>query len=195
MQKTKCCAYVRVSTTEQSTKAQERELREYIMNRGWSLTRIYADQISGVKSTRPALNQLLSDARRRKFSCVVVWRIDRLGRSVSHLLEVLETFRTLGIEFISLSEAIDTSTPTGMMVFTVLAAVASLERSILVERVKSGLEYAKRRGVRLGRPPIKNLNAAEVSRIRAERRKGATLRALAKAHGTSVWSIHRLCST
>jgi DNA invertase Pin-like site-specific DNA recombinase len=124
----------------------------------------------------------------------LVWRIDRLGRSVSHLLQVLETFRALGIEFISLTEAIDTSTPTGMMVFTVLAAVASLERSILVERVKSGLEHAKRRGVRLGRPAIKNLDAEEVARIRTERRKGATLRAIAKAHGTSLWSVHQLCS-
>jgi len=154
-----------------------------------------ADQTSGMKSTRPALNQLLSDARKRKFSRVIVMRIDRLGRSVSNLLEILETFRSLDIEFISLSESIDTSTPTGMMVFTVLAAVASLERSIIVERVKSGLEHAKRRGVRLGRPRIKNLDTSEVSKIRAERRKGATLRALAKAHGTSLWSVHKLCST
>jgi DNA invertase Pin-like site-specific DNA recombinase len=195
MQKIKCAAYVRVSTTEQSTKAQESELREYITNRGWSLVRIYADQVSGVKSTRPALNQLLSDARKRKFSRVIVMRIDRLGRSVSNLLEILETFRSLDIEFISLSESIDTSTPTGMMVFTVLAAVASLERSILVERVKCGLAHARRCGVRLGRPKIKNLDAAEISRIRAERLKGATLRTLAKAHGTSLWSVHQLCST
>jgi DNA invertase Pin-like site-specific DNA recombinase len=191
----RAAAYVRVSGGGQSTKAQEAELKQYIANRGWSLTRVYDDEISGVKSTRPALNELLADARKRKFDCVLVWRIDRLGRSVSHLLQVLETFRELDIKFVSLTEAIDTSTPTGMMVFTVLAAVASLERSILVERVKSGLEHAKRRGVRLGRPAIKNLDAEEVSRIRAERRKGATLRAIAKAHGTSVWSVHRLCST
>jgi DNA invertase Pin-like site-specific DNA recombinase len=188
-------AYVRVSGGGQSTKAQEAELKQYIANRGWSLTRIYDDQISGVKSARPALNELLADARKRKFDCVLVWRIDRLGRSVSHLLQVLETFRAVGVEFISLSEAIDTSTPTGMMVFTVLAAVASLERSILVERVKSGLEHAKRRGVRLGRPAIKNLDAEEVAKIRAERKKGSTLRAIARAHGTSIWSVHQLCST
>jgi DNA invertase Pin-like site-specific DNA recombinase len=159
------------------------------------LTRIYADQISGVKSTRPALNQLLLDARKRKFDCVLVWRIDRLGRSVSHLLEVLETFKSLDIEFISLSEAIDTSTPTGMMIFTVLAAVASLERSILVERVKCGLEHAKRRGIQLGRPPLKKMDAAEIVKVRTERRKGATLRQLAKTHGTSLWSMHKVCSS
>jgi DNA invertase Pin-like site-specific DNA recombinase len=121
-------------------------------------------------------------------------RIDRLGRSVSHLLEVLQTLKDHGVEFISLSEAIDSGTASGMMIFTVLGAVASFERSILVERVKSGLEQAKRRGVRLGRPAIKNLDAEEVSKIRAERRRGATLRAIAKAHGTSLWSVHRLCS-
>jgi DNA invertase Pin-like site-specific DNA recombinase len=141
------------------------------------------------------LNQLLLDARKRKFDCVAVWRIDRLGRSVSHLLEVLETLKAFGIEFISLSEAIDTSTPAGMMVFTVLAAVASLERSILVERVKSGLEHAKRRGVQLGRPALKKMDAAEIVKVRAERRKGATLRQLAKAHGTSLCSMHKVCSS
>jgi len=82
-----------------------------------------------------------------------------------------------------------------MMIFTVLAAVAALERSILVERIRMGLDNAKRRGVKLGRPAIKNLDAEEVSKIRAERRKGTTLRAIAKAHGTSLWSVHRLCST
>jgi DNA invertase Pin-like site-specific DNA recombinase len=187
--------YVRVSGPDQNTKAQETELKAYVRNRRWSLTQIYADQISGVKSTRPALNQLLLDARKRKFDCVAVWRIDRLGRSVSHLLAVLETFKALGIEFISLSESIDTSTPTGMMVFTVLAAVASLERSILVERVKCGLEHAKRRGVQLGRPALKRMDTAEIIKVRAERRKGATLRQLAKVHGTSLWSMHKVCSS
>ena len=193
-QRKRIAAYVRVSTGGQSTAAQEDELNEYTRIRGWSLVRIYRDKVSGIKSARPALDQLLIDARKRKFDCVLVWRIDRLGRSVSHLLQVLETFRDVGVEFVSLSEAIDTSTATGMMVFTVLAAVASLERAILTERVKSGLEHAKRHGVRLGRPPIKTLDAREVSKIRAERRRGATLRTIAKAHGTSLWSVHRLCS-
>jgi DNA invertase Pin-like site-specific DNA recombinase len=192
MQKPKRAAlYVRVSTADQTTKAQESELREYVSNRRWSLGHVYADQVSGVASARPALDQLLVDARKRKFDCVLVWRIDRLGRSVPHLLGVLETLKELDIEFISFSEAIDTSTPTGMMVFTVLAAVASLERSILVERVRCGLDHARRRGVRLGRPPIKKLDAAEIREIRAERAKGATLRVLARKHQASVWTVHR----
>jgi DNA invertase Pin-like site-specific DNA recombinase len=147
-----------------------------------------------VKSSRPALDQMLTDAKKRKFDRLLVWRIDRLGRSVSHLLEVLETLRALGIEFISHSEAIDTSTPTGKMVFTVLGAVAELERSITVERVRMGLENARRKGVRLGRPAIKRLDKSEISQIRAERLKGATLRQIAKSHGASLWSVHQACS-
>jgi DNA invertase Pin-like site-specific DNA recombinase len=194
MKQTRVALYTRVSSPEQSNEGQEHELRAYAERRGWSVTKVYADQISGIKSTRPALDQLLNDAKRGKFSCVAVWRTDRLGRSVAHLLEVLEKFRTLNIEFISLSEAIDTSTPTGMMVFTVLAAVAALERSILVERVRMGLDNARRRGVQLGRPALKKLTASEITKIRRERAKGATLRQLAQAYGASLWSIHKLCS-
>ena len=192
---TRVAIYTRVSTNDQSSSGQEHELKEYAKRRGWAVTKIYADKISGLKSARPALDQLLHDAKRGKFDWAIVWRIDRLGRSVSHLLEVMETFRALDIRFLSLSESIDTSSAAGMMVFTVLAAVAALERSILVERIRLGLDNAKRRGVRLGRPAIKNLDAEEISKIRAERRKGATLRAIAKAHGASLWSVHRVCAT
>ena len=195
MRETRVAIYTRVSTLDQSNEGQEHELRQYAKHRGWSVVRVYADKVSGLKSSRPALDELLRDARKGKFSCVAVWRIDRLGRSVSHLLEVLETFKALDIEFFALSEAIDTATPTGMMVFTILAAVASLERSILVERIRMGLDNAKRRGVQLGRPPIRKLDAEEISKVRAERLKGATLRQLAKAHGASLWSIHKVCST
>lgn len=164
-------------------------MRQYAKQRGWSVVRVYADKVSGLKSSRPALDELLRDARKRKFSCVAVWRIDRLGRSVSHLLQVLETFKALGISFVSFTEAIDTSTATGMMVFTVLAAVAALERSILVERIRMGLD------VQLGRPAKKKLDAGEIKSIRARRLKGATLRQLAKEHGSSLWSIYKVCST
>jgi DNA invertase Pin-like site-specific DNA recombinase len=194
MNQTRIAIYTRVSTGGQSCAGQEHELKDYIKNRGWKLEQAYSDRISGVKSSRPALDQMLTDAKKRKFDRLLVWRIDRLGRSVSNLLEVLETLRALGIEFISLSEAIDTSTPTGKMVFTVLGAVAELERSITVERVRMGLENAKRKGIRLGRRPIKRLDKSEISQIRAERLKGATLRQIAKSHGTSLWSVHQACS-
>lgn len=194
MNQSRIAIYTRVSTADQSCAGQEHKLKEYIRNRGWKLQQVYSDRISGVKSSRPALDQMLTDAKKRKFDRLLVWRTDRLGRSVSQLLGVLETLRALGIEFISLSEAIDTSTPTGKMVFTVLGAVAELERSITVERVRMGLENARRKGVWLGRRPIKRLDKWEISQIRAERLKGATLRQIAKSHGTSLWSVYQACS-
>jgi len=191
---TRIAIYTRISTTDQSNDGQVHELKEHAKRQGWQVARVYSDVISGVKSSRPALDEMLSDARKRKFSGLVVWRIDRLGRSVTHLLQVLETLRTLGITFTSLSEGIDTTSATGMMVFTVLAAVSALERQILVERVKMGLGNAKRRGVKLGRPAKRTLTAGEIKKIRAARSKGSTLRQLAKLNGASLWSIHQVCS-
>jgi DNA invertase Pin-like site-specific DNA recombinase len=194
MNQTRVALYTRVSSLDQSNEGQEHELLEYAERRGWTVAEVYRDKISGIKNSRPALDKLLADAKKGQFSYTLVWRIDRLGRSVSHLLEVLETLKALDIKFVSLTEAIDTSTPTGMMVFTVLAAVASLERSILVERIRLGISNAKRRGVRLGRPALKKLGPEEITKIRAERLRGSTIRQLAQAHGASVWTIHKLCS-
>src|SRR5579862_8124092 len=126
--------YARVSTANngQSPEMQIRELREYCKHRGWELVGEYVDAgVSGAKDSRPELNQLMADAKKRKVDSVVVWRFDRFCRSVSHLLRALEEFRSLGIQFISLSEQVDTSTPTGKMIFTVLGAVAELERSLI----------------------------------------------------------------
>jgi DNA invertase Pin-like site-specific DNA recombinase len=120
----------------QDPEVQLRELREYVERRGWQVADVYTDVgVSGAKASRPDLNRLMTDAGRRRFDAVVVWRFDRFARSVSHLLRVLEQFQALGIDFVSLSENVDTSTPTGKMVFTVLGAVAELERSLIVERV------------------------------------------------------------
>jgi DNA invertase Pin-like site-specific DNA recombinase len=119
--------YTRVSTVDQTDEGQERELLEFVQRRGWNVAEDYKDKISGIKNNRSELDRLLADAKKAWFTHVIVWRIDRLGRSVSHLLEVLETLKALDIKFVSLSEAIDTSTPAGLMVFTVLAAVAALE--------------------------------------------------------------------
>jgi len=124
---------------------------------------------------------LLKDARHRFFDAVVVWRFDRFARSVSHLLRALEDFRSLGIEFISLSEQVDTSTPTGKMVFTVLGAVAELERSLIVERVRAGLRNARAKGKRLGRPPL----VAQPEVISQMRSQGASWRVIGKAIGVS----------
>lgn len=134
---------------------QVRELREYCERRGWRVGYEYIDEgISGAKESRPELNKLLADAHLRRFDAVVCWRFDRFARSVSHLLRALETFKALGIEFVSLSEQVDTSTPAGKLVFTVLGAVAELERSLIAERVRAGLRNARAKGKILGRPNV-----------------------------------------
>jgi DNA invertase Pin-like site-specific DNA recombinase len=172
--------YARVSTTNgQDPEMQLRELREYCQRRGWEIHHEYVDAgISGTKGKRPELDRLMADAHKRRFDIVIVWRFDRFARSVSHLLRALETFQALGIAFVSLSENIDTSTPTGKMIFTVLGAVAELERSLIVERVKAGLRNAKAKGKRLGRPS-KGVDPNKVSLLRAQgltwRRVGAQL--------------------
>lgn len=129
--RTRAAIYARVSTSNhgQDPTMQTREMEEFCDRRGWELVGNYVDnEITGSKESRPELDRLMADAHRRRFDTVVVWKFDRFARSVSHLLRALETFRALGIDFVSLSEQMDTSTPTGKMVFTVLGAVAELER-------------------------------------------------------------------
>jgi len=170
--------YARVSTSNgQDPEMQLRELREYCQRRGWQLKGEYIDSgISGMKDSRPELNRLMADAHKRLFDAVVVWRFDRFARSVSHLLRALETFGSLGIQFVSLSEQVDTSTPAGKMVFTVLGAVAELERSLIVERVRAGLRNARAKGKHLGRPR-KVPDASKIKRMRAQ---GASWRMIGK---------------
>jgi DNA invertase Pin-like site-specific DNA recombinase len=188
--------YARVSTKNgQDPEMQLAELREYIRNRKWKTAGEYVDKgISGVSDSRPELSRLIADANRRSFDAVAVWKFDRFARSVSHLLRALETFRALGIEFVSLSENIDTSTPTGKMVFTVLASVSELERSLIGERVRAGLRNAKARGTRLGRPSLKVLTPTETQRLRSERRRSRiSFKELAGKYGVSVWTAFQLC--
>ena len=173
--------YSRVSTLHhgQDPEVQSREIREYCQRRGWPLIGEYVDAgVSGAKERRPQLDRLIADAHKRKFEVVVVWKFDRFARSVSHLLRALENFRALGIEFVSLSEQVDTSTPTGKLIFTVLGAVAELERSLIAERVRAGLRNARAKGKRLGRPS-KRVNEAQIAALRAQgvpwRRIGAML--------------------
>src|SRR5499426_3320942 len=150
-----CALYMRVSTKGhgQTTDTQALPLREYAAHRGFDIVGEYRDDgISGSKDSRPALDRLMKDARARKFDVVVVARFDRFARSVSHLLRALEEFSHLGIDFVSLSESIDTSTLMGKMIFTVLGAVAELERNLIKERVHMGISRARKQGKRLGRP-------------------------------------------
>lgn len=183
--------YARVSTLNhgQDVSMQTRELRQFAEARGWQITGEYVDAgVSGTKDSRPELNRLMVDAHKRRFDIVCVWRFDRFARSVSHLLRALETFKALGIDFVSYSEQMDTSTPAGKMVFTVLGAVAELERSLIVERVRAGLRNARAKGKRIGRPTA-NVDAVQIAQLRAsnvswreiERRLGISARTARRA--------------
>lgn len=184
--------YARVSTLNghQSPAMQVRELKQYCERRGWKIKGEYIDNgISGAKNSRPALDQLMAQAHQRRFDAVVVWKFDRFARSVSHLLRALETFDSLGVAFVSLTEQIDTTTPAGKMVFTILGAVAELERSLIGERIKAGLANAKAKGIRLGRRPLRVWSAADIRNLRRDRRAGMSYDQLAAKHGSSPWSV------
>jgi DNA invertase Pin-like site-specific DNA recombinase len=184
----KVAMYARVSTLNgQDPELQMRELREYADRRGWKLAGEYVDiGISGSKEKRPELDRLMAEAHKRKFDAVCVWRFDRFARSVSHLLKALETFKALGIEFVSYSEQMDTSTPAGKMVFTVLGAVAELERSLIVERVKAGLRNARAKGKVLGRPR----KVLDVKKIAVLQARGVGVRKIAAEMGVGVGTIY-----
>jgi DNA invertase Pin-like site-specific DNA recombinase len=182
--------YARVSTigNGQSPEMQLRELREYCSRRGWAIVGEYVDAgISGAKDSRPELNRLMVDAHKRRFDTVCVWKFDRFARSVSHLLRALETFKALGIEFCSFSEQMDTTTPTGKMIFTVLGAVAELERSLIAERVRAGLRNARAKGKRLGRPSA-NVSAFEIRSLLAS---GVSMTKIGSQLGVSAATVCR----
>lgn len=187
--------YTRVSTADQHPEMQRNELVKYVKRRGWRLYKEYPDKMSGAIEHRPALDALLDDCRTGKVSAVVVWKFDRFARSLKQLLNALELFRTLGIAFVSCTEAIDTSLPHGEMLFQIIGAIAQWERSLIVERVRAGLQHARSQGKRLGRPPLRVLKPKDVAELRKERaRTNATFRELATKHGLSVWTVHKLCS-
>ena len=192
----RAAVYVRVSTNEQDTGAQERALREYVQRRGWKLHKVYRDQgMSGSNSNRPALNELLRDCRRGSSDVLVVWKFDRFARSLKQLISGLELCRAFGIDFVSVTESIDTSLPSGELVFMMIGAVAQFERSLIAERVKSGLANARAKGKVLGRPPLRKLTRAEVRELRRQRTQhNVPFRDLSKKFGVSVWTAHRLCA-
>jgi len=172
----------------QDVSMQTRELRQFADARGWHDAGEYIDAgVSGAKDSRPELNRLMADGHKRRFDVVCVWRFDRFARSVSHLLRALETFKALGIDFVSYSEQMDTSTPAGKMVFTVLGAVAELEHSLIVERVRAGLRNARAKGKRLGRPRM-GVDAAKIGRLREQ---GRSIREIADQLGYSRSLVHK----
>src|SRR5216684_5243033 len=178
--------YARVSTKDQSCELQLRDLRTYCAARGFEPAREYIDVgHSGAKESRPELNKLMEDARKRKFDAIVVWRFDRFARSTKHLLLALEEFRSLGIQFISYQENIDTSSPLGQALFTIVSAVAQLERDLIRERVNAGIRNARACGKQLGRPR-RIVNRDELLRLKTE---GASLRQIAEALGIGYGTV------
>jgi DNA invertase Pin-like site-specific DNA recombinase len=148
----RCAIYARVSTLDQEPENQLQELRRYVAARGWTAVEYVDRGVSGAKDRRPSLDQVLADARRRRFDVLVCWRLDRLGRNLRHLVTLLEELQALGIAFVSLNEGIDATTPAGKLQMHILGAIAEFERARIAERVKAGLQRARAQGQRLGRP-------------------------------------------
>src|ERR1039457_5040074 len=176
----KVALYLRVSTSNQTTENQRIDLENVAINRGWTIVETFRDEgISGSKdrSERPALDRMLKDAVRGKFDLIAVWSIDRLGRSLQHLIETVNQLQAVGVDLYMHQQAIDTTTPAGKLAFSIFGAFAEFERCLICERVKAGLERAKRNGVKLGRPT--NLNDAVRDSIVALRAKQIPIRKIA----------------
>ena len=182
----KAAIYARVSTFDQEPENQLAELRRYVRARSWPEAVEYIDKgVSGSKDSRPALNRLVADATRRGFDVLVVWRLDRLGRNLRHLVTLLDELHAVGVSFVSLGEGIDCTTPAGRLQLHVLAALAEFERGRIVERVQAGLQRAKRQGRTLGRP------RASISRFQLARVEGLSTREAAKVLGIPRSTLQR----
>ena len=168
--------YARVSTAngQQDPKMQLRELREYAEHRGLTIIGEYTDRMTGSKDSRPALNRLMTDAQRRKFDAVLVWKLDRFGRSLRHLVNALAELEALGLTFISLRDNLDLSTPSGRLMFQIIGAMAEFERALIQERVRAGLRNARAKGKRLGRPRV-IVDASRIASLRAQGRSWAQI--------------------
>jgi DNA invertase Pin-like site-specific DNA recombinase len=185
--------YARVSTLNgQHPEMQLSELREYGARRGWQIISEYVDQgVSGARERRPQLDRLMADAHRRKFEAVLVWKIDRFGRSLRHLVNALADLDAYGVAFVSLRDNLDLSTPSGRLMFQVIGAMSEFERSLIQERVRAGLRNAKARGVRLGRPRT-SVDAAQIASLRAS---GASWREISETLGIGVGTACRAFQT
>jgi DNA invertase Pin-like site-specific DNA recombinase len=179
--------YARVSTSNgQSPEMQLGELREYASRRRWEVFNEYVDHgISGSKESRPELNRLMSDAHQRKVDAVLVWKVDRFGRSLKHLVNALADLDSYGVAFVSLRDNLDLSTPSGRLMFQIIGAMAEFERSLIQERVRAGLHNAKLKGEILGRPR-RIVSGDEMKRLREQ---GMSFREIAKAVGASPGTV------
>ncbi len=182
--------YMRVSSVDQHPETQLHDLRQMAAQRGFEIVEEYTDRISGVKARRPGLDQLMADARRGRFDVVLVWASDRIARSVKHFLEVLDEFNRLGVEYASFRENIDTGGALGRAVVVIIGAIAELERSLIVERVRAGMRRARLDGRHIGRRPLELDREA----ILRDRRCGHSLGQLARTYRISRTTVHRVLS-
>jgi DNA invertase Pin-like site-specific DNA recombinase len=181
--------YLRVSTLDQNPESQLHDLLQLAQQRGWDVVCRYVDHgISGTRSRRPGLDQLMADARRGKFDVVVCWACDRMARSVRHFLEVLDELNHVGVQFVSFRENIDTGGPLGRAIMVIVGAIAELERSLIIERVRAGMRRAKLEGRHIGRMPIE----VDVAALRRDRARGMSLREIGKAHRIGKTTVARL---
>jgi DNA invertase Pin-like site-specific DNA recombinase len=196
----KAAIYVRVSTAakvktgadsvfEQNPEVQEQPLRQLAEQRGWTVARVYSDRASGAKENRPGLRELMSDARRGSFQVVLVWRFDRFARSVEQLVSALAEFRSLKIDFVSHQESLDTSTPMGKAMFTIIGAMAELERSVIRERVQAGLDYARKNGTKSGNAIGRPRRIFDRSKVVQLRQAGLSIPKIAAEMGLSVGTV------
>jgi DNA invertase Pin-like site-specific DNA recombinase len=182
--------YARVSTTNhgQDVSLQTREMRQFAEARGWELADEYVDQgVSGAKDSRPELNRLMADAHKRRFDVVLVWKLDRFGRSLRHLVNALAEFESLNIAFVSLSDNLDLSTASGRLMFQIIGAMAEFERALIQERVRAGIRNARAKGRRIGRPRV----AVDAARIAALRASGLSWPSIAREMGVSVGTVYQ----
>ncbi len=180
--------YMRVSTVDQHPETQLHDLRGLAAQRGFEVVAEFTDKISGAKAKRPGLDQLLADARRKKFDVVMVWAFDRMARSVRHFLEVLDELNHLEIEFVSFRENIDTGGPLGRALVVIIGAIAELERNLIIERVRAGMRRARLEGRRIGREPL----SVDRQALLRDRALGMSLTDLAKAYRISRTSVCRV---
>jgi putative DNA-invertase from lambdoid prophage Rac len=180
--------YARVSTLDQEPENQLQELRRYVSARGWTAQEFVDRGVSGAKDTRPALDALVRDAKRRRFDVLVCWRLDRLGRNLRHLILLLDELSALGVGFVSLAEGIDATTAAGRLQLHILGAIAEFERDRIRERVKAGLSRTRLAGTRLGRPE-RQIAESVLAPVR-----GLAIREAARRLGVSPATAHRWLS-
>ena len=180
--------YMRVSTVDQHPETQLNDLRQMASQRSLEIVAEYTDRISGTKAKRPGLDQMMTDARRGRFDVVLVWASDRIARSVKHFLDVLDELDRIGVEYVSFRENIDTGGPLGRALVVIIGAIAELERSLIVERVRAGMRRARLDGQRIGRAPLILDSAA----IQQDRQCGQSLREIARGHKISTATVQRV---